>query len=233
MAGEVSSVKVKGADSIVYNASKGALLEGAVTLSANTWHKIKSFGESSALPELKVGSVFLTPMDEADEITLAEGDEVWPLTLTQICKVDVDMSGEQGTIDTTDSCDYPYVTSLPDGFTNLSGSISTMLRFDEETKALVPVTKELLIKFFDVIEDDGAGVYTLTPKNDDELLLFILINKGALDKEGQVSNWLIVPAILSSLSMPFAMKDVGKADYSWSKGQGPAGYYSRYTPIIS
>jgi hypothetical protein len=51
-----------------------------------------------------------------DQITLETGDEVWPLTLTEICKADVEVSGEMGVIETTDSCDYPYNTSIPDGY---------------------------------------------------------------------------------------------------------------------
>lgn len=227
------SRKFKGADSILYNAALGTLVtSGALT--ASTWYKIRSFATSaSALPELKVGSVFKTPESAGDAITLVAGDEVWPLTLSEVCKVDVEVSAEMGAIDATDSCDYPYMVNLPDGFVNMSGSINTMLRFDEETEELVAVTKDWLVKFFDIVEDDGEGSYTLRAMDSDDLLLFILMNSRNADTGGIVTNWLITPAILTSNSMPIAMKDVLKADYSWSKGQGPACIYTRLTPATS
>ena len=227
------SRKFKGADSILYNAALGTLVtSGALT--ASTWYKIRSFATSaSALPELKVGSVFKTPESAGDEITLVAGDEVWPLTLSEVCKVDVEVSAEMGAIDATDSCDYPYMVNLPDGFVNMSGSINTMLRFDEETEELVAVTKDWLVKFFDIVEDDGEGSYTLRAMDSDDLLLFILMNSRNADTGGIVTNWLITPAILTSNSMPIAMKDVLKADYSWSKGQGPACIYTRLNPATS
>lgn len=222
------SKKFKGSDSILYNAVLGTLVDtGALT--AATWYKIKAFGTSSALPALKVGSVFKTPEDVGDAITLATGDEVWPITLTEICKVDVEISGEMGTIDATDSCDWPYMVNLPDGFVNLSGSINTMLRFDEETEELVAVTKDFLVKFFDIVDDDGEGTYTMTPMDDSDLLLMILMNSRNI-AAGIVENWIITPAVLTGNSMPIAMKDALKAEYSWSKGQGPAAIYTRLTP---
>jgi hypothetical protein len=227
------SRKFKGADSILYNAALGTLVtSGALT--AATWYKIKAFASAaSALPELKVGSVFKTPESAGDAITLVAGDEVWPLTLSEVCKVDVEVSAEMGAIDATDSCDYPYMVNLPDGFVNMSGSINTMLRFDEETEELVAVTKDWLVKFFDIVEDDGEGSYTLRAMDSDDLLLFILMNSRNADTGGIVTNWLITPAILTSNSMPIAMKDVLKADYSWSKGQGPACIYTRLNPATS
>lgn len=227
------SRKFKGADSILYNAALGTLVtSGALT--AASWYKIKAFATvGSALPALKVGSVFKSPEGVGDAITLVAGDEVWPLTLTEVCKVDVEISGEKGTIDATDSCDYPYNVNLPDGYTNLSGSINTLLRFDEVTEELTAVAKEWLGKFFDIVEDDGEGVYTLVPVNDDDLLLFILMNSKNAADGGIVSNYIVTPAILSSASTPIALKDIMKADYSWSKGQGPACVYTRLTPATS
>ena len=90
------SKKGKGADSILYNATKGtAVTTGALT--ADTWYKIKSFGATSALPfsgGSQTGYIFKSPALPSDAITLASGDSVWPLTLTEICKVDMEISGE-------------------------------------------------------------------------------------------------------------------------------------------
>lgn len=229
----MSSVKHKGSESILYNAAKGTIVTTGV-LNINSWYKISAFGAATALPSLKVGSIFKTPEESGDAITLATGDEVYPLTLTEVCKVDVEISGEMGVIDTTDSCDAPYMANLPDGFTNLSGSINTMLRFDEETDELVDVAQTFLNKFYDVIEDDGEGVYTLTSQNDDDLILMILLNSSASTNDsGLIENWLITPAILNSVSTNVALKDVFKGDYGWTKGQGPASLYLRTVPVAS
>ena len=232
------SKKFKGADSILYNAVLGTLVTSGVLVDGATpttgWYRIKAFATAaSALPALKVGSIFKTPEDPGNAITLVAGDEVYPLTLTEVCKVDVEVSGEMGAIDATDSCDYPYMVNLPDGFVNLSGSINTMLRFDDETEELVAVTKDWLVKFFDIVEDDGEGVYTVSNMNTDDLLLMILMNSRNASSGQIVTNWLITPAISTGNSMPIAMKDVLKADYSWSKGQGPACIYTRMDPSIS
>ena len=226
------SIKHKGADSILYNSVKGTIINTAIALSDDTWHKISAVGAATALPTVssgasQVGAIFKTPKNAGSAITLVAGDAVWPLTLTEVCKVDVESSGEMGVIDTTDSCDYPYNVSIPDGFTALSGSINTMMRFDEETDALVSVTTEFLKKFYDIVEDDGDGTYSLTSKDDSDLLLMILATKDALDVTGKIENWWIVPAILNSISNNFALKDVDKADYGWTKGQGPASVYLR------
>ncbi len=228
------SIKHKGSESILYNAAKGTLQTSGV-LAINTWFKIGAFKTvGSALPALKVGSIFKSPELIADQITLATGDTVWPLTLTEVCKVDVEISGEMGVIDTTDSCDVPYMANLPDGFTNLSGSINTMLRFDEDTDELVPVTKEFLGKFYDIVDDDGEGTYVFTAQNDNDLLLMILLNKEASAADsGMVENWMITPAILNSVSTNIALKDAFKGDYGWTKGQGPASIYLRTVPVAS
>ena len=221
------SVKHKGSDAILYKPEKGALITSG-SLDKDSWYKIaKRAKVASGLPELKIGCVFNSPQSDIDTITLSLGDEVYPLTLTEICKTDIDFSGEMGTIDATDSCDAPYTVNLPDGFVNLSGSINTMLRFDEETDEIVPVTEEFLNKFLDVVYDDGTGTYEFKPMNDEDLLLMILLNKNAQGREGKVQNWLITPIVLTSLSSNIAMKDMLKGDYSWSKGQGPATFYKK------
>lgn len=225
-----SSVKHKGADSILYNSVKGTLLTTGV-LAIDTWFKIKAKGVAPAIPDWAESSVFKSPLNIGDQITLAAGDEVWPLTLTEVCKVDVEFTGEVGVIETTDSCDYPYMASIPDGFTNLTGSINTMIRFDEATDAILPVSQDLLSKFYDINGDDSEGTYTQTEKDDTDLLLQILLNKDAV-AVGQVENWLITPAILSSAATNVALKDVDKADYSWTKGQGPASIYLRTVATV-
>lgn len=231
------SIKKTGAKAILYKVAQGAAVTTGVLTSGSTWltgwYKIGAFGGTSALPTLKLTSIFKTPEYAQDAITLATGDIVYPLTLTEVCKVDLEISAEKGSIDATDSCDYPYTVNLPDGFSNLSGSINTMLRFDEDTNELLDSSTEFLGKFFDVVEDDGEGVYSIVSANDDDILLMILLNSEDKDVQGMVENWIITPAMLSSASTNVAMKDVLKGDFSWSKGQGQASIYKRTVPVAS
>jgi hypothetical protein len=139
----------------------------------------------------------------------------------------MEISGEASVVDVTDSCSFPYVSNIPDGFTNLSGSLNTMMRFDEETVELIDVAKDFLNKFYDIIEDDAEGTYTLKSKDDSDIYLMTLLNRhGTLTKE-VIENWLIIPAVLTGITQNIALKDALKADYSWSKGQDPACYYTR------
>lgn len=233
----MGSIKKTGAKAILYKAAAGTLVTTG-TLTAGTtwltgWYKINAFGTASALPTLKETSIFKTPEAVIDAITLASGDSVYPLTLTEVCKVDIELSAEKGSVDATDSCDYPNTVNLPDGFSNISGSINTMLRFDEDTCELIPVTREFLNKFFDFVEDDGEGIYSLTSANDDDIIMMILLNSEEKDIDGKVENWLITPAAITSASTNIAMKDVMKGDFSWSKGQGAASLYLRTVPGAS
>jgi len=221
------SIKKKGADTILYIPTVGSLVTTG-DLTADSWYKIKARAAvGSALPNLMIGTIWKTPQTDLDKITLAAGDEVYPLTLTEFCKVDMEIAGEASVVDVTDSCSFPYVSNIPDGFTNLSGSLNTMMRFDEETEELIDVAKDFLNKFYDIIEDDAEGTYTLKSKDDSDIYLMTLLNRhGTLTKE-VIENWLIIPAVLTGITQNIALKDALKADYSWSKGQDPACYYTR------
>lgn len=223
----MATKKLNGAQAIAFNCTEGTIVTTG-TLIADKWYRIATVGAATALPSDKELAVFKTPLLVADAITLATGDSVWPLTLDEVCKVDMEMSGEMGVIDVTDSCDAPYNVSIPDGYVNLSGSINTMMRFDKDTGELADATQLFVNKFFDIMEDDNKGVYTFTPQNTTDLLFAILLNKEDMSTADGVANYLIIPVILSSLSMNIALKDAQKGDYSWSKGQGPATYYKRH-----
>lgn len=223
----MATKKISGAKGIVYDATEGTLVStGALTPDA--WYKVYTAGTSTALPSSVEGFIFQAPSTGVT-ITLASGDSVLPLTLEEVCKVDTEISGEMGTIDVTDSCDSGYTTMIVDGYTTLSGSINTMMRFDELTGELSDASQKFVNKFFDVMEDDAEGVYTFTPKDDSDLLFFWLLNKDELGGNAKVLNYLIVPIIMSSITMNIALKDAQKGDYAWSKGQGPAVYYKRHT----
>ena len=88
------SIKKKGADTILYIPTVGSLVTTG-NLTSDSWYKIKARAAvGSALPNLMIGTIWKTPQTDLDKITLAAGDEVYPLTLTEFCKVDMEISGE-------------------------------------------------------------------------------------------------------------------------------------------
>jgi hypothetical protein len=218
-----------GKDAILFNAAKGALIEGdgITALADNSWFYIVAKAGSSTLP-LEVGYVFKSP-DSGNAITPATGDDVYPLTFTKICKVDASFSAETGTIDVTDDCANGYNSMITDGFTTISGSASGFLKFAETDGSLNATQKDYLGKFFDIVEDDGAGNYTLTSKDDDDIILAILKNSDQATTVGNDQNWLLVPAILTSNTLDNPLKGAQPFDFNWTKGEGAASLYVRVT----
>lgn len=217
-----------GKQAVLYNAVKGSLIEGdgVTALADNSWFKIEAVASSgSQLPIGEVGGIFKSP-DSGNAITPASGDDVYPLTLTQICKADASYSNSKGTIDVTDDCGNGYNSYIPDGFTDISGDVSAFLKFEETDGSIAAAQKSYLGKFFDLVDDDGAGTYTVTQKDDDDILLMLLMDK-AITAETMIQAWMIVPAILSSLTTNKPLKGVQNFDFSWQKGEGPASVYQR------
>lgn len=222
-----------GKQAILFNATRGTLIEGdgLAALADNSWFLVSSYAATTTLPfednNSTVGRIFKTP-DSGNAITPAVGDNVYPVTMTKICKVDASLATEKGTIDVTDDCEAGYNAMIVDGFTDISGSISGFMKFGVPGGGLAPTQQEYLERFFDIQEDDGAGTYVLTAKNDSDIYLAILKNSdqtATADKQ----VWFMVPAILSSLTMDNPLKGVQNFDSAWSKAQGPACVYLRTT----
>ena len=112
-----------------------------------------------------------------------------------------------------------------DGYKDISGTLNGFLKFDDETGQIVDSSKDILSRFFNTVEDDGAGSYTVTPVNNEKILLFILLNNNA--SLGDVQNWIIVPALITSLSTGSGLKDAQKRDLNWVKAQGYTSLYQR------
>lgn len=222
-----------GKQSILFDQSKGTLIEGdgIAALADDSLFMINAYAAVSALPlednNSTVGRVFKTP-DSGNAITPAVGDDVFPLTLTKICKADVTIATEKGTIDVTDDCEQGYNAMIVDGFTDISGDISAFEKFNVPGGGIVSIQRGYLNRFFDIADDDGAGVYALTQKNDDDILLAILQNSDQITV-GDIQSWLLIPAILSSLSLDKPLKGVQGFNMSWTKAQGPASDYQRTT----
>lgn len=222
-----------GKQAILFGVTKGTLVVGdaSTPLSDNTWYMINSYAAATALPFeddfSTPGRVFKTP-DSGNAITPAVGDDVYPLTFEKLCKVDASISTEKGTIDVTDDCEAGYNAYIVDGFTDISGSISGYMKYNVPGGGVANGQKDLLTRFFDIQEDDGAGTYALTQKNDDDIYLAILGNSDQVD-EGDIQVWNMIPAILSGITMDKPLKGVQNFDSNWSKAQGPACIYERTT----
>jgi len=222
-----------GKQAILFNVEKGTLIvgDGTTPLADDSWFMISAYAAASALPyedsNSTVGRVFKSP-DTGNAITPEIGDDVWPLTMTKICKADASVANEKGTIDVTDDCEQGYNAMITDGFTDISGDVSAFMKFNEPGGGIVTTQKDYLSRFFDIQDDDGAGTYTLTAKNDDDIFLAILQNSDQV-AVSDIQVWLMIPAILSSQSMDKPLKGVQNLDFSWVKAQGPAAVYNRTT----
>lgn len=226
----MSTAKSKsGKQAILFDQKKGAIIEGdgLTALADNSWFYIVAKAAVGSTLPLSVGHIFKSP-DSGNAITPIAGDNVYPLTLTKICKADASVSTEQGTIDVTDDCEEGYNAFITDGFTNISGSVSAFLKFNDPGGDIVTTQKEYLGKFFNIVEDDGAGTYTLTSKNDDPILLAILKNSDQI-AVGDEQVWMMIPAILNSETLDNPLKGVQNFDFGFVKAQGPADVYIRTT----
>lgn len=225
----MSTSKRSGAKMTVYKGELGTLVvgTGSNTLTANKYYTIAEKATSaSGLPaEFPIGYTFCTPDASSTAITLAVGDKVYPVGDEQLCKTDCEYSIEEGVIDTTDDCDYGYVTEIPDGFVKISGSINGHLRFLDSNGELASVVDTIMNRFLDIVTDNGAGDYTLAPKNNEKFVIRITLNNDA--KVGDVKNEIIMQAYFTTVASGAGLKDVEKMDLSWVKADGPAVQYKR------
>jgi hypothetical protein len=214
---------------ILFDAEKGVLIEGdgLTPLANNSWFIIESKASSGSVLPFEVGYPFKSP-DSGNAITPIVGDNVYPIPMVKNCKVDVSMDPSTGTVDVTDDCSFGYNAMISDGFTDLSGSAGGFLKFDPVTGEIPPAQLKYLGRFFSIATDDGAGVYTLTEKDDSDIFLAVLQN-GDQVAIGQKQQWLLFPAILSGISMGKPLKAGQSFDLSFAKGEGPATMYTRTT----
>ena len=216
---------LSGVKTLVQKATRGTLVDTG-DLDPNVWFEIESVGASTALPIGEITAVFKSPdAGSLNKIALSTGDAVYPLTLEKICKTDAEVTLEEGTIDVTDDCENGYNASIFDGYKAISGTLNGFTKFDDATGELVTNVKEIMGKFFNIVEDDADGTYSVSPAKNEVFILFMCLNKDAKTDEKQ--NWLIVPALLTSFGTGAGLKDAQKRDLSWTKGQGYASLYIR------
>ena len=157
------------------------------------------------------------------------GDNVYPQTMEKVCSGDVSISEEKGVIDVTDKCSEGYNESIVDGYVGVSGSFSAFLKYSETDGSLNTQQRAFLNRFYDIQTDDGAGVYTLVPKNDTDILLAILRNEDQAETVGNTQTWQMIPAILTGSTADAPLKGAQNQDLTWTKGEGAAALYERIT----
>jgi hypothetical protein len=224
----MAAISLSGAKTAAFKATRGTAVvgNGILALTANTFYEISAVATTgSTLPIGAVSAIFKSPDTSSTALKPAIGDIVYPLTLERICKTDAEVSLEEGTIDVTDDCENGFNASILDGYRSISGSLNGFLKFDEVTGVLLDGTKDLFGRFFNMVEDNGLGVYTVKPAENERLLLFILLNNNV--KVGDTQNFIIVPALLNSMGTGAGLKDAQKRDIAWTKAQGYCSLYQR------
>jgi len=220
---------IQGNKAILFNVTKGTLFEGtgALPLTANTWYLISS--AIAVAPELPlgVGYIFKEAI-AAGVLTPKVGENVYPLTFTKICKADLSLSPSKGTVDVTDDCEAGYNAYISDGFTEISGSANAFFKENDPLGGMAAGQLAFMQRFFDLVTDDGAGVYTFTAKNDDDMILAILKNSHRV-AEDDVQIWILVPVILSGITLDAPLKGAQTFNFNFQKGQGAASIYQRVT----
>jgi hypothetical protein len=195
---------------------------GGVTEAGKLYLIMRKKASCSGIPaSLPEGTFFKAP-SEGSQITAADGDRLLKIDPQRLCKTSADFSLEQGSVDAGDDCD-PGAQIL-DGIVTISGSISGLFRYDEETQEFDDVTNDIINHFLPVVEDSGTGVYTRHPRDDSRTFLMVLLNGDA--KEAQIENWLFVPVNIASVSFTLGNTGAQTRDLSWTKAEGEAVKYS-------
>ena len=217
---------ILGADAALMNATQGELVPTG-TLEKDTWYIIEGKAETGSVfgDNLVVGSIFKTPTDTV--MSLTTDDSAYPLELEEICRSECDLNMEQDTVDATTSCDFPYAVNIPTGMTTISGSMTTMLRYNDNTKALTPVTLELMSKFINIVSDNNDGTYNVVPADNSKMILIIDLNRKVVNGNNVFKTYIIVPAFITSFSMSMGLGDPVAPSADWTKGEGQASLYVR------
>ena len=187
--------------------------------SGDTIEKTKYFviakGDLSDIP-VPAGTIFVSPKDSANQITLVSGDRLFKINEERFCKTSASFEFSFGSVDVGDDCD-PGAT-ISDGILTFSGSLAGLFRYDDVTNEFDEVTDIIVNKFLDIVEDDGSGAYVIHPRNDSQVYILTLLNSGT--KTGQTEQWLFAPININSMSMSMGNTDAQAKELSFSKGEG-------------
>lgn len=159
-------MKITGSKAYVFFDSfdESRVISGAGMTLPGQWYFVLARGTATNLP--CQGTVLRAPASGA-QISLVAGDKLFPIDRKRFCKTSADLSAEQGTVDAGDDCDPG--ASILDGIISVSGSLAGLFNYDETTGDFDLVTDEVVNRFFDIVEDNGMGQYSLRTRNDDPI----------------------------------------------------------------
>jgi hypothetical protein len=204
-----------------FNSSNVVVGDGTVTTTAGTKYFVVEKATVSDIP-VSAGSFFMAPTGST-QITLEVGDKVLKIDEERFCKTTASFEFSMGSVDVGDDCD-PGAT-ISDGIVSISGSLAGLFRYDDVSQDFDNVTDVVVNRFLDIVEDDGAGTYTLHARSDVQIYLLTLLNSGG--GAGTTENWLFVPINISSMSMSLGNADPQSKELSFTKGEGKPTIYKR------
>jgi hypothetical protein len=196
-----------------FNNSNVVIGDGTITTTAKEKYFVISKAATSAIP-VPEGTFFIAP--GSSQITLEVGDRVLKIEPDRFCKTTASFEFAMGSVDVGDDCD-PGAT-ISDEILTISGSLAGLFRYDDATQDFDNVTDIIINRFLDIVEDDGAGVYTLHKRTDSQIYLLTLLNSGGA--VGTTENWLFIPINITSMSVSLGNADPQNKDLSFSKGEG-------------
>jgi len=187
---------------------------GTNTTAAKKKYFVISKASNSTIP-VAAGTFFVAPAG-GTQITLRTGDRLFALNEERFCKTSASFEFSQGSIDVSDDCD-PGANIL-DGIITFSGSLDGLFRYDDVTGEFDIVTDSVINRFVNVVSDNGAGVYAVTPRDDSNMYILVLLNSGGAT--GTYENWLFCPVVITSFSLSLGNTDAQAKSLSFSKGEG-------------
>jgi hypothetical protein len=193
---------------------------GSNTTTGKEKYFVISKAVGSNIPVVE-GTFFMAPKASETQITLLVGDRLLKIEPDRFCKTTASFEFAMGSVDVADDCD-PGAT-ISDGMVTITGSLAGLFRYDDVTQDFDNVTDIIVNRFLDIIEDDGAGNYSLYPRSDAQIYLLTLLNSGG--GVGTTENWLFVPINITSMSMSLGNADPQNKELSFSKGEGKPTVY--------
>jgi hypothetical protein len=196
-----------------------SIINGTGTNMTTAGQKYFVISKSSSTPAssipVQAGTFFIAPRG-GTQLTLRVGDRLLAVNEERFCKTTASFEFSQGNIDVSDDC-APGANIL-DGIVTFSGSLAGLFRYDDITMEFDNVTEAVINRFVNIVEDNGAGVYRVTPRDDTNMYILTLLNSGG--KTGSYENWLFCPIVLTSFSLSLGNTDAQSKDLSFSKGEG-------------
>ena len=218
-----------GGKGALFSGALGALIQGAgvTPLADNSWFLVEARATAGTQLPFGIGYLFKTGT-AASAITPIVGDDVYPVTFTKICTVDVSWATSLGTIEVTDSCSDGQIKMIPDGFVDFSGSAAGFLKFEYTDGAITSTQKTILGEHFETQTDSGAGVYVSTAKGDGFIILAYLQDTTRI-AEDDVQEWILGEVIITAITLGKPLKGVQSLDLTFAKGENPVVLYARTT----